>query len=806
MTSTASERTITPDNARRISEAWNKSGSKGSGHQWYGCCPVHNDDNPSMSIKWHAGKTGNGDIMFYCHSGCDFKDIYKCAVDQGLLPKWVPQRSNNGNRATIEFWENKGLIPVEGYRYQDENGILLFEKWRFTDPAIKNKKEFRQRKADSSGNFVAWNLDGVRRVLYNLPEVVKGIKTGATIFILEGEKDVNKARLDGLIATCNFDGAGKWKDEDSSLLKDAKRIVLIADNDWAGYQHLNIVGESLKKFNKPLDWLIMPGAEEKGDYSDWRALFEAVDFPYALEMALPWIEKVANPFPSPKEKQAAQQPKRDAEGNVVYIHREAKKSADVVDGIFLERWTDTGNGARFKELFGDDVRHSQSRGWLVWDGQRFVVDEQNSVKEMAKQTARAVAEESGAGAKKLGKWLQKTLDETGLNNMLKNAKSLDGIRVDIKNFDKDPNILNTLDGVVDLKTGKLQKHDRKFLCTQITNCGYNEKAFEIFTFDNPDTYWESMPLFMNMMKWICGDDIEKLHYLQEVAGYSMSGLTIVQEAWLCEGFGRNLKSTWIDCLREMLGSYATTIPADMFMRRQGAVGENHMFNFSQLLGVRLAAVQEINSGDCLDEAKFKTCTGNTDEITARFLRFEPFKFRNTAKFIFRANHLPRIRNQDDGVWRRMRRVPFHTQVPEGKVIGNFDEHLRGEWPTICAFYARGLVRLLQRGRMIKPQCVEKMDAEFRQSEDTIGWMLNECFEIDESSLLPAAEMQRVHGSFCDRYNQKQLGAVELARRLAQKKVDLTVIDGCRYFVGYKVATDYETKTATRYSSRTKDYD
>src|SRR5262249_1575088 len=92
------------------------------------------------------------------------------------------------------------------YDYTDEAGSVLFQVVRF------EPKTFRQRRPDGHGGWV-WNLDGVRLVPYRLPELIAALANNNPIFIVEGEKDVDRLWSLNIPATCNPQGAGKWRDD-----------------------------------------------------------------------------------------------------------------------------------------------------------------------------------------------------------------------------------------------------------------------------------------------------------------------------------------------------------------------------------------------------------------------------------------------------------------------------------------------------------------------------------------------------------------------------------------------------------------
>jgi hypothetical protein len=122
---------------------------------------------------------------------------------------------------------------VATYDYSDESGNLLYQTCRY------QPKDFRQRRPDGKGGWI-WNLDGARRVLYRLPEVLKA----QTVCLAEGEKDCDDLVKLGFVATTNPLGAGKWRDEYSETLL-GKHVVIFGDEDEAGEKHVERVIESL---------------------------------------------------------------------------------------------------------------------------------------------------------------------------------------------------------------------------------------------------------------------------------------------------------------------------------------------------------------------------------------------------------------------------------------------------------------------------------------------------------------------------------------------------------------------------------
>ena len=165
---------------------------------------------------------------------------------------------------------SRSLPPrtVAAYDYTDEHGQRLFQTVRM-DP-----KDFRQRRPDGKGGWV-WNLKGIRLVLYNLAELLK--RKTETVYVCEGEKDVDALEGLGLLATCNPMGAGKWRDEYAETLR-GRVVVIITDNDpptdekgsphYKGQKHAAAVAASLLRHGCEVRIIEPPIGK---DASDWLA-------------------------------------------------------------------------------------------------------------------------------------------------------------------------------------------------------------------------------------------------------------------------------------------------------------------------------------------------------------------------------------------------------------------------------------------------------------------------------------------------------------------------------------------------------
>lgn len=182
------------------------------------CCPAHDDSTPSLSVTRGTDQP----VVLRCHAGCRTDDVLGAL---GLKPADVCSPATKPERARRKV--------VATYPYTDEAGHRLFDVVRF-DP-----KGFAQRTPDG-----AWGINGVRRVLYQLPRVLEAVAEGTPVYVVEGEKDVAAAERAGLVATTNPGGAGKWRPEYNEALSGAE-IVIVADCDDVGEGHARSVAAQL---------------------------------------------------------------------------------------------------------------------------------------------------------------------------------------------------------------------------------------------------------------------------------------------------------------------------------------------------------------------------------------------------------------------------------------------------------------------------------------------------------------------------------------------------------------------------------
>lgn len=264
-------------------------GGKWTGRQGSARCPAHDDRHPSLSISDGA----DGKLLVHCHTGCAQLDVIDALKLRGAWPENqpVPQlrvhrggKEANGVYAVPE--RRSGGREAAVYDYRDETGTVLYQAVRYDNP-----KTFRQRRVMPDGS-VSWGLDGVRLVLYRLPELLAADPV-MTVFVVEGEKDVDRLIALDLVATTSAMGAGKWRNEYAEMLRD-RHVVVIPDNDRPGREHADDVVASLLGVAASVKLMPLDGLPEKGDVSDW---IDAGHTAYDLEVKAAEIDSMGKPRP-----------------------------------------------------------------------------------------------------------------------------------------------------------------------------------------------------------------------------------------------------------------------------------------------------------------------------------------------------------------------------------------------------------------------------------------------------------------------------------------------------------------------------
>lgn len=305
--------------------------------QYMACCPVksahkHGDRAPSLSV----GKGNNGSIVFYCQGGCSQESVLQALglSMKDLFPDGDRPRQEYRPRPTSR--EDKGSIAAQ-YDYTDENGQLLARKTRW-ETAVDGKRKKTFTWGHPAGQGFRSGRNGMA-VPYRLPELVKA----ETVFLCEGEKDVDNLTAQGLAATCTPDGAGagsKWRDTYTPYFA-GKTVYILQDNDEVGKKFAQYEAEKLSPVAQEVKVLdltaLWPQLPEHGDISD---VMEHLGATQALADLLELADKAPGWEPGQEPQNTAASPwfEKNRVNETAFCDAFRKKYGDMVciNGIFYD--------------------------------------------------------------------------------------------------------------------------------------------------------------------------------------------------------------------------------------------------------------------------------------------------------------------------------------------------------------------------------------------------------------------------------------------------------------------------------------
>lgn len=673
-------------------------------------CPAHADRNASLSIH-----LGSGTCSCF---GCGWKGTALEAAAKGGWPNppGKPEALKNGAREK----------PEAEYIYTDLAGQPALKVLRYPG------KRWAQLKPDPSG-YKGWS-GGVAHLKGNFPLFNLAALNDTTnpVLFVEGEKDVLTARALGWQATTSPQGAGKAGDvgPDYWLHLRNLTVVLVPDQDEVGRRHMEDVARRLAAHGTALRWLELPRGK---DLTQWWELSQGKETLGDL------VDQVmAGPTYSPPEPPTP--------------------GLDLVDidpcGYAC---TDLGNAELLHARHGQDIRYCETvGGWLWWDGSRWTRRADLRLGHLANLSARArLAAASGSwdlGDEKRKKQIAWALQSEGASKRaacLDQARTIPGVAIESDQLDADPWLLAVGNGTLDLRTGRLGPHEREHLITRLVPVEYDPDA--------------TCPRWLAMLDRILVEP-DLIAYVQRAIGYSLTGSVREQCFFLLHGTGRNGKSTFVDTINALLGEYAQRADFETFLNKNRGDGPRN--DLARLAGARFVHSSEADEGRRLAEALIKDLTGD-EPITARFLHREYFDFRPTHKLWLAANHLPKIRGTDEGIWRRVHLIPFTVRIPEAEQDRDLSHKLQCELPGILAWAIRGCLEW-QREGLRPPEAVRGATQEYREEMDTLGKFLGEHTVSNPRSFAPAGKLYEAYKLWAEGCGEFVLTQTMFGRQMSQR--------------------------------------
>lgn len=385
--------------------------------------------------------------------------------------------------------------------------------------------------------------------------------------------------------------------------------------------------------------------------------------------------------------------------------------------------TDMGNAERFNRLAGDKIIFVQNIGWHLWDGCRYVSNEEGVkelykalvIKELYNEVSQKAQEHDTQSVKDMANWAKRSESDKNIISALASAASMEGIFVKPEDLDSDPMLLNVINGTLNLQTGALKNHDPDDLITKLAPVEFDPEA--------------TAPIWDRTLNRIFAGNQALINFFKRAIGYSITG-KISEQCWfIMHGVGANGKSLTSNSLKDMLGDYAGPGAPNLLMMARGG-SDRHPTELADLMGKRMVVCQETEEGRRLSEVLVKQMTGG-DAIKARYMRQDFFEFDPTHKLWVATNHKPVIKDTTESTWRRIRLIPFEVVIPAAERDQELPKKLKKEWSGILNWALEGCLEW-QRDGMNPPEEVMAATSEYRNDQDIISkFIAEECFESPE---------------------------------------------------------------------------
>lgn len=447
--------------------------------------------------------------------------------------------------------------------------------------------------------------------------------------------------------------------------------------------------------------------------------------------------------------------------------------------------TDTGNACRFVTAHSRDAFYcAATNTWHVWDGSRWAKDDTKNVQELAKDTVRRIYREAlthdGDERTRRIKWAMKSEDGKRLREMLGLASSDPAVAVRLKDLDPDAYLLNCPNGTLDMRNGTLTAHDPDQRITRSTGVPFNADA--------------QCPLWMSFLADVMEPTPEIIPFLQRSIGYSLTGSTREQCMFILHGSGRNGKSTFIDVLAHILGDYAVQVPARTF--DQGHKDSETQSHVASLAGVYLATAEESERTSKLATGLVKQATGSK-ALSGKRLYQNPITFEPRFKLWLATNYRPEITDTDEGIWRRIRLIPWAVQFDGDSADKDLGRKLLEESEGILTWAVRGCADYWQSGLM-PPDVVTRTTADYRADSDVMGTFIAECLAPSDNGHIPMARVHDLYTTWAKRNGEDPVSATKLTRAFNARD-DMTILKSCGVatLYGHVARTEEADHWATR---------
>ncbi len=483
---------------------------------------------------------------------------------------------------------------------------------------------------------------------------------------------------------------------------------------------------------------------------------------YKTKEALAEIRKKKRPrIEKPKKSSPLPKPETAQEGEIIWGNMEVHDTPPEKN-TSLNFYTDTWNGEQLVKRHGENIRYcAKWKSWILWNKKRWEEDESIKIQAMAKDTIKNFHKLIGKieDEKERDQFINHIKSSESMTKrryMVEAAMSEPGIPVMPNIFDNNKWLLNLNNGTLNLESMELKEHRREDYIMKLIDSNYNPEA--------------KCETWLKFLDRIFGGNKSLINFVQRIAGYALTGLTVEQCIFILYGSGSNGKSTFINMIKEVLCDYAQQTPSETLMEKRNTGGVSN--DLARLRGARFVASIETEQGKCFAEALVKQLSGGDDTITARFLNKEFFEFVPECKIFIATNHKPKIKNTDHAIWRRIKLIPFTVTIPEEEKDLKFMDKLRKEKEGILAWMVEGC-KLWQSEGLQTPEEVIAATQEYKEEMDVIGAFIDECCVVGLKYRTLAKDLYEIYSKWCEENGEYTMSQRSFGLKLTDRGYERT---------------------------------
>lgn len=415
---------------------------------------------------------------------------------------------------------------------------------------------------------------------------------------------------------------------------------------------------------------------------------------------------------------------------------QAEQAPDDQNGYLLgESYDHEGHARCLAAIHPGEFAYSEHLGWMRYNG-RFWQREgaelrvERAAVEVLKMRRIAAVEAEREPLVKASRGDRRNV--TGTRDQFRSM-----VVVSVNDFDRDPDLVNCNNGVLDLRTGELRPHHPEQRFSYCLPVDYDPEA--------------DYSLWLNFLSEATGGVAEVMAWLKLAVGYSLTGHTWEEILFYLYGPTRSGKGTFTETLLRMFGNKPLAVETDFQTFTAERSGDTQNFDLAPLKPCRFVAASESNKHQPLNPAKIKQLTGG-NYVYCAFKHREHFGYRPQFKIWLASNHPVNVDVDDSAAWARVRVIEFPNSY-----LGREDKALKQRLSEPASL--RGVLRWAVEGACLwyaaggsglpHPEKIKRDTQTQRAKQDFIQQFLDERTKPNPEGYIHSGALWEIYKAWCD---------------------------------------------------------